>query len=106
LLERATVDQALKRPSAPFVNAPEGVQRLESPAHRLAVSANPAIVLLVVGSRMRRDGEGNAVRIFSDSAAAPATVSGEHPSTGHGSLISGKAEGRRRPASQETCRRH
>jgi hypothetical protein len=37
----------------------------------------------VVGSRMRRDVIGNAVRDFLDSAAAPATVSGEHPSASH-----------------------
>ena len=50
------------------------------------------------GFRMRRIQEGNTVRVLPNSVAAPATVSGERPSSGHWSHRSGKVEGMRRPA--------
>jgi len=97
-LKRETVEcQAVKAGGAAFVKCHQG--------WRLARDSGAAIVLGVVGSRVVRDEKGNAVRVRPNAATAPATVSGELPSTCHWGFRSGKAEEKQRPASQETCRR-
>src|SRR5262245_35581490 len=56
----------------------------------LARKRRAAIVAGVVGSRVVRDEKGNAVRVHPNAAAAPATVSGELPSTCHWSFAPGR----------------
>ena len=74
--------RAVKAGGAAFVKCVQG--------RRLARKRGAAIVAGVVGSRVVRDEKGNAVRVIPNAAAAPATVSGELPSTCHWSFAPGR----------------